>query len=90
MKDVAHNRQIEVYRSELVAVWGVRQTLEEALAIGDSVNVSLRAELALKDAIIESQARELDPPFTIEFFNNVKVAVPAIALGFGLGMTAGG
>ena len=87
---VALTRQVEILRSENVALWGNLRTLEELVTSKDQVESSLRAELALKDAIIKSQARALDPPFSVEFFDDAKVAIPALAVGIGIGVVASG
>ena len=60
------------------------------LAAGDVVNASLRAENGLQAAIIEAQARALDPPFTLRFFRSSKVALPAFVGGVLLGVATTG
>ena len=54
------------------------------------VNEQLRATIVLKDIQLAGLTRLVDPPFSLRFLRSARVAVPMIALGYGLGMTASG
>ena len=87
---VALTRQIDIFRTENAALWGNVRTLEELVAAGDSVNGSLRLELGLKDLQIAGLTRLVDPPWSLRFLRGARVALPMIALGYGLGVVTGG
>ena len=87
---VALTRQIEIFRSENAALWGNRRSLDELVAAADSVNSILRFELGQKDLQIAGLTRLASPPFTLRFFRSAKLAIPMLALGYGLGVVTSG
>ena len=82
---VALTRQIDIFRSENAALWGNRRTLDELVAAADSVNSILRFELGQKDVQIAGLTRLASPPFTLRFFRPAQLAIPMLALAYGLG-----
>ena len=90
VREVALNRQIEIFRAENVALWGNRRTLEEVITSKDEVEASLRFALGQKDVQIAGLTRLASPPFTLRFFRSAKLAIPMLALGYGLGVVTSG
>ena len=54
------------------------------------VNEHLRATIVQKDIQIRGLTRLVDPPFSLRFLRSARVAIPMIALGYGLGVVTGG
>ena len=86
---VALTRQAEIFREENAALWSSRRTLEELVKAGESLTTSLRGQLALQSVIITAQNKALNPPLSLRFLRGTKIALPVLAVGFGLGVALG-